>query len=59
MFDNGSGFKRDVTPFLKNVSITLIYTSIKNPQSNSLVDYIHQVIYNIIITKDNNRKIND
>ena len=44
---------------LNYFAVTPICTSIKNPQSNVLVKRIHQVIYNIIVTKDIDIKVYD
>ena len=51
LFDNGSKFKREYTPLLKEFTITIICISIKNPQSNAQVEQIHQGIYIMIFTK--------
>ena len=59
VFDKGSGFKIDFTLLIKYFAITPICTSINNPQSNAPVERIHQVIYNMIVTKDIDRKICD
>ena len=37
VFDNGSKFKQDFTPFLKDSDIKPVLTAIKNPQANSTV----------------------
>ena len=52
VFDNRSEFKLDFTPFLKDLYIKPILTSINNRQSNALVDQVNQVIKNILVTKD-------
>ena len=44
VFDNRSEFKKDFVPLLKDWSIKPKCTTIKNPQLNSLVERIHQVI---------------
>ena len=59
MFGNGSMFKRYFTPLLKESSIITICASKKNPQSNALVEHIQQEIYNMIVTKDIDRKVYD
>ena len=51
-FGNDSKFKQDFTHFLKGFAIILICDSIKKPYSNAPLDHIHQVIYNMIFTKD-------
>jgi len=52
VFDNGSEFKRDFVPLLKDFDVKPVLTSIKNPQSNAPVERVHQVIHNMIVTKD-------
>ena len=52
VFDNGSEFKRDFVPLLKDFDIKPVLTSIKNPQSNAPVERVHQVLHNMIVTKD-------
>ena len=52
MFDNGSEFKRDFTPLLKDFDIKPVLTSIKSTQANAPVEQVHQVILNMLITKD-------
>jgi Integrase core domain. len=51
IFDNGSEFKKNFVPLLKDVSIKPTVTTIKNPQSNTVVERIHQVIDSIIKTQ--------
>ena len=52
MLDNGSEFKRDFNPLLKDFDIKTILTSVRNPQANATVEQVHQVILNMIVTKD-------
>ena len=59
MFDNGSEFKGNFTPFLKNFGIKSVLTTIKNPQANVPVEQLHQVILNILATKDIDNKVLD
>ena len=51
VFDNGSEFKRDVTPFLKDFDIKPVLMSINNPQANTMVDQVHRVILNMLVIK--------
>ena len=50
--DNGSEFKRDCVPLLKDFDVKPVLTSIKTPQSNAPVERVHQVLHNMIVTKD-------
>ena len=59
VLENSYDFKRHFNPLLKYFAITPICNSIKNLQSNALVDHIQQVIYNIIVTKDLDIKVYD
>jgi transposase InsO family protein len=51
VFDNGSEFKKNFVPLLKDFSIKPTATTIKNPQSNAVVERIHQVIESMIKTQ--------
>ena len=57
VFDNGSEFKQDFNPLLKDFNIKTFLTSVKNPQANSPIDQLHQVILNILVTKELYKKI--
>ena len=59
IFDNGSEFKKDFVPLLKNWAIKPKCTTIKNPQSNSPVERIHQVLKNMFVTKNLNEQTFD
>jgi transposase InsO family protein len=59
VFDNGSEFKKDFVPLLEDFAIKPKCTSIKNPQSNSPVERIHQVLTNIFRTKNLHEQIFD
>jgi len=52
IFDNGSEFKKDFIPLLKDWAIKPICTTIKNPQANSPVERIHKVLKNMLLTKN-------
>ena len=52
IFDNGSEFKKDFVPLLKDWSVKPKATTIKNPQSNGPVERIHQVLHHMLVTKD-------
>jgi hypothetical protein len=51
VFDNGSEFKKNFVPILKDFSIKPTATTFKNPQSNAVVECIHQVIDSMIKTQ--------
>lgn len=59
IFDNGSEFKKDFVPLLRDWSIKPTCTTIKNPQSNSPVERIHQVLRHMFVTKSLHEKIFD
>ena len=52
IFDNRSEFKKDFVPLLKDWLIKPTCTTIKNPQSNSPVERIHQVLHHMFTTKN-------
>ena len=52
VFDNGSEFKKDFVPLLQDWSVKPVCTTIKNPQANSPVERIHQVIRHMFLTKN-------
>ena len=52
MFDNISEFKGDFTLLLISFDITSIISIIKNPQANALMERVHIVILNMLVTKD-------
>ena len=51
VFDKSSEFKRDFTPLIKDFDIKSVLTLVKKPQSNNLVELLHQVILNMLVTK--------
>ena len=57
MFDNGSEFKRDFTPLLKEFDIKSVLISVKNPQANTMVERVHQVILNMLVIKYLDNKV--
>ena len=59
VFDNGSEFKKDFIPLLRDFAIKPKLTTIKNPQSNAPVERIHQVIGNMFITQDLDNQVLD
>ena len=42
---------------LKDFDIKPVWTSVNNPQANSTADRLHQVILNMIVTKDLDNKV--
>jgi len=59
IFDNGSEFKKDFVILLKDIKVKPTCTTVENPQGNSPVERVHQVIHNMIITKDLKNKVVD
>ena len=51
-FDNGSEFKRDFIPLLHNFTIEPKPTTIKTPQSNAILERVHQVVHDMLRTQD-------
>jgi hypothetical protein len=52
IYDNGSEFKKNFRPLLKDLAIQPVCTSVKNPQSNAILERIHQVTGNMLNTMD-------
>ena len=52
IFDNGSEFKKDFVPLLTSFDIKPVCTTVENPQANGPVERVHQVIHNMMVTKD-------
>ena len=59
VFENRYWFKQDFTHFLKDFDIKPVITTIKKPQAKAPVERVHQVILNIIVTKDLDNKVFD
>ena len=59
IFDNGSEFKKDFVPLLRDFDIKHVCTTIKNPQANAPVERIHQVVRNMLLTRDLNNQVFD
>ena len=59
VFDNGYDLKRDFTPFIKDFNIKPVLIPVKNHQANAPVERVHQVILNILVTKDIDNKVFD
>jgi hypothetical protein len=56
VFDNGSEFKKNFVPLLKDFEIKPKITSIKNPQANAPIERIHQVVTSMLLTKNLSNK---
>jgi hypothetical protein len=59
IFDNGSDFKMHFMTLLKDFDIEPRPTTVENPQGNSPVERIHQVIQNMIKTKELDKLVFD
>ena len=57
MFDNIYNFKPDFTPFQKDCDIKFVLTTTKNPQAYDPVERVHQLILNMLVTKDIDNKV--
>ena len=51
-FDNGSEFKKDFIPLLEDFAIKPKPTTIKNPQSNAIIERVHQVVGDMLRVHD-------
>ena len=52
IFDNGSEFKKDFLPLLHDFAIKPTPTSVKNPQANAILERVHQVLGDMLRTKE-------
>ena len=52
IYDNGSEFKKDFEPLLKDFDIKPTCTTVENPRANAPVERVHQVIHNMLVTKE-------
>ena len=52
IFNNGSEFKRNFIPLIKDFSVKPTCTAIKNSQENSILERIRQVVGSMLKTKD-------
>ena len=59
VFDNISEFKQDFIPLIKDFDIKTVLTSTKNPQANSPVEQVHQLLLNMLVNKDLDNKVFD
>ena len=59
IFDNGSEFKMHFMTLLKDFDIKPKPTTVENPQGNSPVERIHQVVQNMIKTKELDKLVFD
>ena len=52
VFDNGSEFKGDLLVILKDYGIKARPTTVKKPQANSILERVHQVLGDMLRTKN-------
>ena len=52
IFDNGNEFKKDFFPLLHDFAIKPTPTTIKNPQANAILERLHQVLGDMLRTKN-------
>ena len=57
VFGNKYEFKGDFTPLIKYINTKPVLTIIKNPQVNTSLERVHQVILNMLVTKDLAKKV--
>ena len=53
-FDNGSEFKKDFIPLLMDLGVKPEHTTFKYLQSNAIVERVHQVVGDMILTHNLN-----
>ena len=59
VFDNISKFKLDFTPLINDFDIKPVLMIVKNPEDNTSMERLHQVILNILVTRDIDNKVFD
>ena len=59
VFDNGSEFKKNFVTLLKDFDIKPKVTSVKNPTANAPVERVHQIIGQMLLTKNLGSRIFD
>ena len=52
IYDNGVEFKNDFKPLLKTYGIKPKRIKVKNPQANAVLDRVHQIVGDMLCTKD-------
>ena len=52
IMDNGSEFKRNFKPLLQTYGIKVKHISVKNPQANAILERIHQVVGDMLRSKN-------
>ena len=52
IFYNGNEFKKDFLPLLRDFNIKPTPTTIKNPQANAILERVHQVLGDMLHTKN-------
>ena len=52
IFDNGNEFKKDFLPLLNDFAIKPTPTTIKNPRANAILERLHQVLGDMLRTKN-------
>ena len=52
IIDNGTEFQKDFSKALKSMGIKAKLTTVKNPQANSVLERVHQVLGNMLRTKN-------
>ena len=52
VFDRGYEFKRDFNPLLNGFSIKPVYKIVKYPHDITPVEWVHQVMYIMPVTKE-------
>ena len=59
MFDEGYEFKHKFTTLLKDYYIQTVCMAVNTTQDNNMEERLNQVIYNMLVTKDLDKKLFD
>ena len=59
LFYNGSKFKQDLTTLINNSQNKPVCTTVNNSQYNDIVYRMHEVINNMLVTKDLDIKVSE
>ena len=52
IIDNGVEFKKDFIPLTEDYGVKVVTTTIKNSQANAIIERLHQVVHNMMRSKE-------